>query len=889
MGFKTEEKKMKYSLILAIIFATIVSGLKCRTNENCLMMYTTRCQNITCVGGFCVESEYKCIDPNPSPCQSDVGVCSVLDGLCYYPQSSICDDESECTYDKCSMVGDDTVCTHTRTPGCVDGARHEVTFNVMEINKLNVNLVDNNNVRICHNTAYRGRESVSLLSFTPYESKTLRERGTCDNHVKYTIAQNPLFRLEKSEVVDVFPCVPLEAGPTFVFAFPGIPGELFMWSQIPLTPTMVLNEVTRNLRVHGYVVSVLDPLLVMSIDLHFEDLMDKYSPGPYLGMYATCYKNNLKYNPRSWNFYKTWYGTVTALPGSPYYGLTLELVAASTLPQLGFGASGVNSRYSIYAEFEWNVVSQPYNTGKTVNSYRTKAIFMSDATQDFKVHGLYADLFGEPQPSPTNAWSVQLLDNEETIQYCRSFTLYDLLSCRNSSDPYTSLFEHEHDQSQMVVRYKGAIYATSLVPCTEELSTCVDEKVVDSAIFNLTLVVNEHGFYEVTHESTHLDLQVIWENNVWLRGAENGNLKVNFKTRLYHENMHLTNPAIDASTERGYPLFFEETVTPLCQYVEGYCEQAWTVRSKFAKGDTNFNGFKALSWDVRRNDVTVQKVHAHMNLKAFHVGDQSHAIETEQITASFKMYKDRDFKIIYQSEDATVVDGSLLYGLICLDKFDHLDVHIQRVYLCASETADTLPFDPENPTTTGCHTPGIDVKDILIYSSQPTSSLTPNWRDYEYQTLYSPPENADCEGFSFKPQASNPHRHTIEVVWYTQENGGMRGMVELMSEHLLHFSRHVQENEALEHFHFHVECSPGYIYSHTFHACIPLSTNDDDDSFDGYHGIHDDIDNTWFLLFGLFFVFLVVILCFSGALRTYFFSNTGPPTRISSTIRRKKM
>lgn len=869
---------MKSFLILLLLYlVTTVWGLKCKNDENCLMMYTSHCQNFTCVDGFCTESEYQCFNNNPIPCQNSIGICSLLDGQCYYPKSSECDDGSLCTQDTCKIVEGRAECQHDLIPGCTKDAEHAVSFTVLEMNKLDVQVLSNENIKICHSTAYRGPESVSLVSFTPYEPLTLRDRGNCDNHPRYAIAQNPLFKLSQSEIMGDYPCVPPEVNPSFVMAIAGMPGELFTWTQVPLTPTMVLHESNGKLRVQGYLVSVKDPLLILNIDLHFEDVKDKFIQNPYLGMYATCYKMNLNSNPRAWGYYGTWYGTMTALHGSPYFGLTIDLTSSYTVPQLGYGANGVNTEYGIYAEFGWNIVSQPYDKKREINSFGTKAIFKSDVIQDFKVQKFYASLFEEPQRAPVNGWTGQVIDYGEVIQYCRVFTLYDLLSCRNSSDPYTQLFKYVPNEARHYAEYKGAVYATSIVPCLDAFD-CKQEKVIDNATFNLTLVIGEKGIMDVKHETVHLDLQVVWDENVWLRGAENGNLKVNFRTRLFHEDMHLNNPMLDTSVERGYPLTFDDTTIPVCTYVNGYCEQSWTLRSKFAKDVTDFKGFKTLSWDVRKNDITIQRVHAHMSLEAFHVGDQSHAIQTEPISANLGIYTDRNFTNRYNNDDLT--EGDALYGLVCLDKFNHLDIHIRRVYLCYSETADTIPFDPQNPTTTGCNTPDIDVKEIVIYSSEfaDMALMIDDWRVYQYDTLYSPPNSADCEGFEFLPRANTPYRQTIQVIWYSQENGGVGGMVELLSERLHRYSRHVEENEALEHFHFHVSCPFGTIYSHAFRTCVSVSEfhMDDDDSFDGYHNFNDSVDNTWILLGLLSLIFIVIIFCCAGRTRVLLFKTELP-------------
>src|SRR5690606_8606266 len=104
-----------------------------------------------------------------------------------------------------------------------------------------------------------------------------------------------------------------------------------------------------------------------------------------------------------------------------------------------------------------------------------------------------------------------------------------------------------------------------------------------------------------------------------------------------------------------------------------------------------------------------------------------------------------------------------------------------------------------------------------------------DWRIYAFSSLYEPPLSANCEGFRFTPKLKTVYRQTLHVVWYSQENGGVGGMVELLSEGSHSYMRHVSsENEAVERFHYLMSCGNGYVYSSTYRACVVISLTTDD-------------------------------------------------------------
>lgn len=855
--------------ISAILLFFVSSGhaLSCTVDNECLPLHTTLCQNFTCLDGTCVQSDYYCPNTPPGPCFALPGVCSLLDGICYYPNYD-CSDDDVCTFDSCITNDVDPmwpVCIHESIPNCVSNASHTVTFSVDDVNVLDVYAFpDTDIIQLCHLSTYHGPNSVQLLSFTPYEACTLNQRGTCDNHPNQDDIIEA-YTLAAATDSTPFPCT---SSPPYFYALAigGVSGDFFVWDQTPLPPTLTQNEAVGSLHIHGYIHSVADPTLILMVDIKISHPMKGTYNDPYLNMDQGCYITTV--DPFTWVYFQVWSGTLTATADSAYFGLVIELSSSAEPPQLGFGANGVNSNYGLFAKFTWTIIAQPLDTLLHLNTYNTFAQLVLDVTPMLIEENPYCDLFGEPQIEAVNGWTATILGPDELIQYCANFTMHDLLSCRNATDPYTSLFGYSR-QGEESVEYIGQLYSTTLIPttCGVEGEVCAGEEIVGSASFNLSLSIMTQGRTEMRFTTAYTNFQVYWINNVWMCGANRGNLKVNIRTRILdtgpNTGQYLCNPRLDLLQETGYALSFTDPLAPECEQIGDYCYQDWVLRTYDATNVVDFSGYKPLVWDICVSSVVTQTVSVGMNLWAYHVGDQSHT-DAGDVTATFNLYEDRIFTTLYSG--GPLAPGSDVYGLICLNNYHHLDIHVKRVYICYSTEADIAPFDPLNPGITGCNTPGINVQEKMIYSADYADyALLTDPRAYRYAEVYSPPSTADCEGFVFKPKPVTNYTQSIQIVWCAQENGGAGAMIELLTETSHHYSRHVDENEASSDILFTVECDPGYHYDETLLICVLDS-----------HGHHDDDDDdvdldgsgaAWVLLFLISILLFCFMFCFSGMIR----------------------
>lgn len=874
--------------ILGFLFVLLRTGqgLSCTVDNDCLPLHTTLCQNFTCSSGTCLQTDYFCPPTAPAPCMDVPGVCSLLDGICYYPNID-CSDNDACTNDYCitdplNPMG--SICINEPIPGCTYNATHTVTFDVDDVNSLDMYAIpDTDLIQLCHISTYHGPDSVQLLSFTPYDPCSLNERGSCDNHPLQEESMEAYF-IAEAQTATSYPCTPTTAPPFFyALAIPGVLGDFFVWDFGPLPPSMTKNDVVGTVHIHGYVHSVADPTLILMVDLKFSHPLDYASQSPFLGMFPQCYIDVV--DPQNWLYFQVWSGTLTATADSAYFGLVIELSSSNIYPQLGLGANGINSNYGLFAKFSWTIIAQPLDTLLHLNTFNTLVQLEVDASLMLVQEDPYCDLFGEPQIEPVNGWQATLIDAGQLLQYCANFTLEDLLGCRNATDPYSSMFAYSN-QANDTVEYIGQLYSTTLIPTTCDL-ICAGEQIIGSAVYNLSLSIMTHGRSEMRFVTSYTNFQVYWVNNVWMCGVNQGNLKVNLRTRIQNTGpntgLYLCNPRMDTAQETGYPISFTDPFSPACEQIGDYCYQDWVLRTYGAALILDFSGYKPLIWDVCQSAIVTKTVTVAMNLWAIHVGDQSHT-NAGDITATFNLYEDRLFTSLYSG--ATLTDGQELYGLICLDNYQHLDMHVRRVYVCYSLEADILPYDPLNPGVTGCNTPGINVQEKMIYSSDYADApLLTDPRSYRYGVLYSPPTSADCEGFVFHPKLNTPYSQSIQVVWCAQENGGAGGMIELLTEH--HFySRHVDENEDSSDILFTVECPSGSYYDEHLLMCVTGHANDDDD--DG-HGEVDASTAAWIFLLILGAAVIATVCCCGNFIRhRLFWSQSQPSKKRTRTPKEKQ-
>ena len=851
-------------------FLAIKSHALCSVDSDCLSFHTLNCQNFTCVAGNCIQTDYYC-PSTTEVCMGNPGVCSTLDNICYYPVYD-CNDNNPCTNDFCvpdPLDNSQNQCINSDIPNCMQNGGHVVSFDVDDVNALDVyHIPDTDEIQICHSSTYRGANSATIISFDPYQWCTLDKRGNCDNHLKQA-NRMIVFQVSQSDVSSPPPCVPIVAN-SFVLDITGW-SESFVWDYTILPPVFTDHPENDSVHVHGYVTAGDLPGLLMRVDLWFSG---KYNHGsPYTNLDPDCY-NAFNVDFAQWDYFGFNTGTLTGVANTPYEGLHITLESPTPMfTQLGFGANGMNARYGMWGTFSWTVISQPYDNSYYVAPFNSPAVFMCDIYQTLVDENNYCSLFGEPQLLPANGWTVDLNVDANLITYCKNFTASDLLACRNGTDRYTPLFTYSNSNDHEI-EYIGQVHATTISAQTCEYmidnadgDVCAGETILDTAVYNISITTSAKGRTMSRFTTSYTDFDIYWMGNVWLCGpVDGGNLQVKIRTRIndadLNANAYLCNPRIDLAYETGYPLVFDDPLAPDCEQIGNYCYQDWILRTFDGVSVVDFSGYKPFIWDVCDGLLITSTVHVAMNLYAIHVGDQSHVNDTS-VTAEISLYTNRVFTVPYDS--SPLVDGDSLYGTICLLDHTHLDLRIKQVYICYSKTADITPYDPFNPTITGCNTPGIDVQQHLLYSSEFADiPLLDDPRVFRYVQLFDPPSVSYCDGFSFVPKAATPFTQSIQIVWCAQENGGEGAMIELFSEVTQLPSSHHQRDVTITDWAddnlYSVICAPGQSWNDDLFMCTTHGSNDDDDSGHGDDDDHLDAQaRGWLLLAALLLLIILFV------------------------------
>jgi hypothetical protein len=830
----------------------------CLVDADCLFVHTENCQNWTCNSfGFCQQTDYFC-PPTTTICTVNPGVCSLLDNICHYPAFN-CDDGDPCTNDSCFNDHNVSTCINLPIPNCVNNFTHRATLRVVDVSVLDLlPFPDDNVVQFCHISTYRGPDSALLLSFDPYQPCTLNERGTCDNRFS---EPEPI---ETDCVFDptngAFPCLFGNDPLPHSLSIEGLVVHLG-WASLPLEAISILDEVAGTLHVHGFLYD-LDGFSTIELraDLWFSGLTHSNTSAS-LKLPSPCQ------NTSGWLYFTTLTGVLDGKMGSDYQGLHIKLsLKSGTVAQLGKGANNVNNiDQGLYASIHWDIIAQPINSsflidqGSFVDGNITLAIdgLCSDTID-------YCDMYGEPQETPGNLWEVDLNNDDLLLNYCRNFSIEQLLNCRNFSDPISQLFTYVNTNVSTII-YSGTLYATTLEN-SDECVGCAGEEIVSQATYNISITISSGGDASYSFTTAYTDFAVFWISNVWMCGPEDGgNLKVNLKTRIRDDDsfpdVQLCQPYVDTTDETGYPLVFVEPLDPPCQMINDYCYQNWVLRTFDGNNVVDFSGFKSLFWMVCEDDVVTGRVGASLDLFAVHVGDQDH-VDDGNVQGALQLFTDRQFQIPYDHQ--TLLEGTFLYGTLCLTNHFHLDVHVKHVYYCYSTEGDIIPYDSMNPSTTGCNTQGLNVQKLLIYTTEfSEEDLLVNPLFFHYEQLNNPPTTADCEGFTFKVRAVTRYAQSVQFTWCAQENGGAGGLIEMISEY--HkvgsgsgYQRHLTDQDVDEDTFF-VSClEDSWIFDEdTFH-CRPIRHSDDDDE-DWDWG--EDTMGTWGILFGiLIFLFVGAII-----------------------------
>ncbi len=788
-----------------------------------------RCDERT---GECIHEDKECPPPDTlcfvRECDSETGRCV---------QTHIdCSDDDECTVDTCIIERYRAKCIHTEIPDCREppvNCTHIVHITVEDCSILNITEFKHDHEHIweiCHTSTFLGNQSAVVIGFDEYKDCKLNERGTCDN--RHSVP-DPTMRLCATDAISdncaLFPA-------THAIAMPDFTTELD-WKDPP--GILVEDEQSGTAHLSGV---VQDGNIQLQVNVWFSGFVPSTDPfpsgSPKLELKENCYVNGSgTVNPDDWVFYLNTHGTLKGVPGTDFAGLHITITGVQAA-QFGVGANGKNVLLGASVWFTWVVDHQPFNPQFHVpDSYRQGDINinLNDTCNLPPLN--YCDLFGEPQEMPANNWEVELAEGKKTITYCRNFTLHELLGCRAFDEPHRQLFNHTQDPRTHVITHNGTIHVTTLCPkdCEHHPSVC-GEQIKLNAHTDLIITIFANGTSSATFTTKQFGLSVKWIRNIWLTGRDRGDLKVILETKIAHVNptrefpftTRLIDPIVLTELETGFPIEFVGPVPP-CDNIScpGFCLQQWCLRT-FGAGREDppildFSGFKPLRFGVevrgrRRNDAGVN-----LDLWVKHTGDQAHL--DGKLKAELQLFKDRDFRFPID-HFKKLVDCDQICGLLQLIFHTHLNLEIDKVYLCFSQQGDLVPFDPKFPETTGCNTANLDVVHELMFSRDPADQGDIDQATHQFRIVRNPPSAPHQEGFCFITHAFTKHKQLVQVRWFAEEHGGYGGLIEHITEYSFDYdddSSQIEKRDYDTHSYsysdYEVSCPKGYTYNYNNRYC----------------------------------------------------------------------
>lgn len=798
-----------------------------------------------------------------------------------------CWDNDECTIDACHLVFSasnvldiDEQCFNYDIPGCEDDPYHVFCPD----HQVNLTVVDNTifeltpfcngtTLQFCYSSTYMGNNTALVLGFDEYDECALNLRGTCDNRpaIHDTI---PSYCAYAADVNILSLCFD-NALPEIAFSIPGI-STLLSWANIvDHTPTFIYDPVLGTGHVQG---ELQDPLglLVLHVDLVFSGA-NSPPVTPYKPMLFSCYSGAT--SSSTWVYFPYASGRIYAKPGTLYTGLYIDITGVATRTQFGKAASGRNLGLGMYGAYTWNVLSQPLNgtLNVTLTPPGSIKLFLDLDTNCFTPLD-YCTLFGEPQVPPANNWTATLTGGD--LRYCRNFTIGQLSSCRAYSDTHTPLLDYTLMNTTNI--YQGRFYATLVRPenCHNHVTAYYGdcgEATLSSFAFDFTISINAGGVVSSSYIAADLGFDAYWLENIWL---PSGDLKVCFETRIRHvdrdpllmpETTLLVNPAVVVGEETGYPMIFTAS-SAACEPDRDpeFCFQRWCLTSQNATANniTDLSGLKPVTFDVEIKGHVLAWVRVNFNITALVIGDNQHV--HGEIGASLALFRDAHFTVPYFGNTGNwLVDCSWLYGELTLDDCDvSFAVAILSAYICWSPTGDMLPYDSNNPTTTGCAS-RVDAVQYLVYTNDPFEELDdPVMHHF---TIIPTPSEPSKVRFAWKIYALTSHKQIIQLRWQAYDLDG--ALIESMADVSLDINGQGEyEPPDGEHGErYLVKCAEGHHCDPDTHLCVPDHDHnhhhhhdDDDDDEDGVTVVINNYENKeeGFTVPNLVGLVLVAIVCF---------------------------
>lgn len=807
-----------------------------------------------------------------------------------------CYDGDPCTTDICHMIGLNSPthqCVNDVIPDCgtLDHCVHEVNITVHDHSVLTVE-EDNGCVRICHTSSYQGNNSAVVIGFDPYDNCDLNERGTCDN--REAIADTIPSYCAAEALGNGLGCSLLSGDHSLTM--PGLATDL-LWNHTISQATFVFDALAGTGHLHGVVRNPLAPTMILHVNIQLTGLVPAGTiplGAPLTSLPLLCYvTGGGSLDPLDWRYFTAASGSIVGLPGTAYEGLYISVTSLVFPFQMGVGANAKNNHFGLAGGFNWVVLHQPLNQYITVSNPILPGNVNIDLNDNCTTPIDYCELFGEPQAPPANGWVVSLNQTAGEITYCRNFTLTELVGCRAFDRPLDHLFNYTIDPYTYDILYSGAVYATTLLPWNcdshHDIGVC-GEDVVFQTQYHVVIELLASGTLSVNFERTDIAFDAHWLRNIWL---SDGDLRVCFETRVRHieptnvipHTTALMFNHIDPLTETGYPLHIVDDMVP-CNNEDGFCYQTWCLESEDALLNEieDFSGFKRLVFAVKVNGETKVYVTINLYIEAYHYGGNTH-VQTH-IDADLQLYSDPYFSDPYEIEDGEVfIDCSTACGDIAfLGDCAHLIMVIKQAYICYSNDMELLPYDPQNPGSTGCNTPGSYVHQDLVYSEDDTDPIV------EYHEFYLV-EGGEYghQRFCFVTHAVTPHGQLLQISYYaidpsiqykqgdvnapllelqtrsmsassgskqplkkeTRTYGGYGGNEDDSDEWHDHYTP--EEDCDYEHSLYAVHCERGKHYDYELHRCVwdehheppPPHYDDDDEDYGPRppHHYYDDEDD----------------------------------------------
>lgn len=765
-------------------------GTYCNTDSDC-SFYDNSCMRGHCDNNVCVCNAIQCPVENACVLES---FCEVNVNDCVSVPYS-CDDDNPCTVDSCHVVNGDPSCMHVLMQDCVPpqlqngtcpNCNHTVSLTINDCAYLNISQTSPGEWEICHTSLNRGALSANVIDFYPYVNCSISDQGTCSNHYSYPSADDshciyPSYGTNNS-------CGVQHSG--VAMTIPGISNNLF-WENSIVQITLDLDN-TYNAQVIGNMYDPSNSSLKFQVRLVF----NQYTPGlPGIRSFlSTCYTDHGGFlDVSQWQFFINTYGTIVAQFGTPYYGLKLS-VQSYSYTQLGFGANNVNTNYGLFGQFFYTIISQPFNNQYSVQSPPNNtygSIWMDVTAGSCTINTSYCAEYQEPQLVPANGWSV--FYNTSYIQYCRTFTIDEILSCRMYDDLSAPLFNLTSNTSS-VSTYMGNIYATTLLPvnCFIDINTsqCFEEQ-LQRIMYPINLTVATGGVLSISYTVSDISVSVHPVYNIWLIGDDLGDLEVIFRTCVEEQPTDSEFVMLG-----GGSVLHNQATTPVQFYFVDsnvecdsnspfpYCCQTWGIRTYGAGAVSvyNFSGFIPIQFDALVDGVCREDITVYINLEAANRGNGNQLNGT--LCSRLLLFRDRYFQKRYISDPRhPLVECDPLYGVLGFcEEDDNYDIEIRKAAVCYLANGDITPFNPLSPSNTGCNTPGAFRRLLFSEDVLDAPFIDPTAK---FMFLSNPPAGQDKEAFVFTVRPYTTFNQLLQIDWYAIDTSSGNVLVEQITEYEL--------------------------------------------------------------------------------------------------------